>query len=310
MILNAAEQAPAEATAEQLAQAEEWLVGKGTGAGNRGGRPMDPARLRQAARRMFACVDAELAARHEAILLGRETRSAEAETYLALHDNGDGSFTGRFRVPELHGHLLRSALDRLTAPRRLSRDRHGDLVVDESALGHDHGAHVYETTGAAFCELLEHLPALGRQGHGANGCEVLVTLDLDALLTGLGAAGLDTGVAITAGEARRLACNAGLVPAVLDGDSLPLDLGRSRRLHSRTQRRALALLHHTCAVAGCSRPFAWCEIHHHRLSWHHGGPTDLDNALPLCGHHHRRAHDTRFHLRQRPDGEWTLRPRT
>ncbi len=310
VILNAAEQAPAEATAEQLAQAEEWLVGKGTGAGNRGGRPMDPARLRQAARRMFACVDAELAARHEAILLGRETRSAEAETYLALHDNGDGSFTGRFRVPELHGHLLRSALDRLTAPRRLSRDRHGGLVVDESALGHDHGAHVYETTGAAFCELLEHLPALGWQGHGANGCEVLVTLDLGALLTGLGAAGLDTGVAITAGEARRLACNAGLVPAVLDGDSLPLDLGRSRRLHSRTQRRALALLHHTCAVAGCSRPFAWCEIHHHRLSWHHGGPTDLDNALPLCGHHHRRAHDTHFHLRQRPDGEWTLRPRT
>jgi hypothetical protein len=137
-----------------------------------------------------------------------------------------------------------------------------------------------------------------------------VTIDLDALLTGLGAAGLDTGIAIPAGEARRLACTAGLVPAVLGGDSVPLDLGRSRRLYTRSQRRALALAHDTCAVAGCTRPFAWCEIHHHRLSWAKGGRTDLDDALPLCGHHHRRAHDTRFDLRRRPDGEYTFHRRT
>ena len=49
-----------------------------------------------------------------------------------------GSYSGRFRIPELHGHLLKAALDRLTAPRRrLSRDHAGDLVTDESALGHD-----------------------------------------------------------------------------------------------------------------------------------------------------------------------------
>jgi len=310
VIVNAAEQAPVEATPDQVAQAEGWLVSKATGAGTRSGRGMDAKRLRQAARRMFATIDYELASRHEAILLGREARTAENETYLALHDNGDGSYTGRFRIPELHGHLLKSALDRLTAPRRLGRDRHGDLVRDESALGHNNGASVYETQGAAWCELIEHLPTQGWPGHGGNGCEVLVTLDLAALTTGLGAAGLDTGVAITAGEARRLACNAGLVPAVLDGDSMPLDLGRSRRLHSRSQRRALALIHDTCAMAGCRRPFAWCEIHHHRLSWGRNGRTDLDNGLPLCGHHHRRAHDTRFDLRQRPDGEWAFHRRT
>ncbi|HEY1325123.1 MAG TPA: DUF222 domain-containing protein, partial [Streptosporangiaceae bacterium] len=310
VIVNAAEQAPAEATVAQVSQAEEWLVAKATGAGTRSGRPMNAKQLRQAARRMFATIDAELAARHEAILLGRETRSAEAETFLALHDNGDGSFSGKFRIPELHGQLLSQALDRLTAPRRLSRDRAGETVVDVSAPGTNCGANVYETHGAAFCELLEHLPTRGWPGHGGNGCEVLVKIDLDALLTGLGAAGLDTGVAITAGEARRLACNAGLVPAVLGSASVPLDLGRSARLHSRSQRRALALIHDTCAVAGCQRPFAWCEIHHHRLSWSAGGRTDLDNGLPLCGHHHRRAHDTRFDLRQRPDGEWAFHRRT
>lgn len=201
-------------------------------------------------------------------------------------------------------------MDRLTAPRRLSRDAKGDPVLDVSAPGHDWGANVYQTRGAAWCELIEHLPTLGWPGHGGNGCQVLVKIDLDALLTGLGVAGLDGGVAITASEARRLACNAGLIPAVLDGDSMPLDLGRTRRRHSRSQRRALALIHHTCAVAGCTRPFAWCEIHHHRLSWAKGGHTDLDNALPLCGHHHQRAHDTGFDLRQRPDGQWTYHPRT
>jgi hypothetical protein len=291
-------------------QAEEWLVARATGAGTRTGRGLDAKRLRQAARRMFAAIDHDLAVRHEAILLGRETRSAEAETFFALHDNGDGSYSGRFRVPELHGHLLTQVLDRLTAPRRLSRDQHGGLVVDQTAPGTANGANIYETWGAALCELIEHLPAEGWPGRGGNGCEVIVKLDLDALLSGLGSAGLDGGVAVTAGVARRLACNAGLVPAVLGGESVPLDLGRSRRLHSRHQRRALAILHDTCAVAGCQRPFAWCEIHHHRLSWAHGGRTDLANGLPLCGHHHRAAHDTRFDLRRRPDGEWAFHRRT
>jgi hypothetical protein len=315
VIVNAAEQAPVEATAEQVTAAEEWLVARATGAGTRSGRPTDAKRLRQTARRMFAALDVELADRHEAILLGRESRSAEVETFFALHDNGDGTYSGRFRIPELHGHLLSQTMDRLTAPRRLGRDKHGDLVVDESAPGTGNGASVYETCGTALCELIEHLPALGWTGAGGNGCEVIVRLDLEALLHGLDAAGagvahLDGGVAITAGDARRLACGAGLIPAVLDGDSMPLDLGRSRRLHSASQRRALALRHDTCAVAGCTRPFAWCEIHHHQLSWGKGGRTDLDNGLPLCGHHHRRAHDARFHLRSRPDGEWVLHRRT
>ena len=330
VILSAAEQAPAEATPGQLRLAEQWLVDQATGAGTRTGRSLDAKRLRQAARRMFARIDPELASRHEAILLGRETRSAEAETFLALHDNGDGSYTGRFRIPELHGHLLTQVLDRLTAPRRLTHDRSGTALVDESAPGHDGGMNAYERYGAALCELIEHLPTQGwtgpgdhghggnghggnghgGNGHGGNGCEILVRIDLEALLTGLGTAGLDTGVAITAGEARRLACNAGLVPAVLDSDSMPLDLGRSRRLHSRTQRRALALLHDTCAITGCQRPFAWCEIHHPHLSWGHGGATDLHNGLPLCGHHHRRAHDPTFDLRRRPDGEWSYHRRT
>ncbi len=140
VIVNAAEQAPVEATTAQVGLAERWLVDRATGAASRTGRGLDARRLRQTARRMFAPVDPVLAARHEAILLGRESRTAQAETFLTLHDNGDGSYSGRFRIPELSGHLLRQALDRLTSPRRLTRDRTGHPVTDPSAPGADWGS--------------------------------------------------------------------------------------------------------------------------------------------------------------------------
>ncbi|WP_406832976.1 HNH endonuclease signature motif containing protein [Pedococcus sp. KACC 23699] len=41
------------------------------------------------------------------------------------------------------------------------------------------------------------------------------------------------------------------------------------------------------------RPYAWSELHHED-PWSQGGRTDLAKAVPLCGHHHRRAHDPRY----------------
>ncbi|WP_162799345.1 HNH endonuclease signature motif containing protein [Nocardioides sp. 616] len=300
VIVNAAEQAPARATPEQLRAAEEVLVGKATGEGTRSGRGMNATRLRQAARRMFDPVDPELADEHEQAMLTRERKGAEVETYLSLHDNGDGTWSGRFRIPELHGNLLDTVLGRLTSPRRVGRDNNGRPVVDETAPGIGESVSFPEVQGAALCELIEHLPSTGHAGATAS---VLVTMDLAGLLDGIGAARLESGVRVTAGEARRLACEAGLVPAVLGGRSEPLDLGRERRLHSTAQRRALSLVHDSCAVAGCERPFSWCEVHHHRLAWSQGGRTNLGNGLPLCGHHHRRAHDPGWDLREHTSGE-------
>ena len=40
---------------------------------------------------------------------------------------------------------------------------------------------------------------------------------------------------------------------------------------------------------------------HHVWFWEHGGPTDLDNLLPVCSRHHHAVHDEGWTLKLLPD---------
>ena len=142
--------------------------------------------------------------------------------------------------------------------------------------------------GQAFGELIEHLPVDRLPQAGGVAATVTVMIDYDRLVDQVGSATTSTGTRVSAGQARRLACNAGIVPAVLGGDSVCLDLGRTRRLHSRHQRIALGLTQQGCVWPDCDRPPAWTEIHHLH-PWSAGGTTDLHAAM-LCPRHHRLAH--------------------
>jgi hypothetical protein len=292
VIVQAAEKLPDGVTDEQRRAAEVGLVAKAVDG-------MDARRLRQAARRMLSVVSTELADRHEAVLLEAEERRAEHETWMRLYDNGDGTFSGRFTIPEFHGHLLRAALERLTAPNRLSRNKAGELVEDDTLVGEGTTLPYPERMGLGLTELIEHLPTDGFHRIAAT---ILVRLDYQHLLDGLASARIDTGTHISAGVARRLACDAGIVPVVLGGRSEPLDVGFLQRFHTAAMRRGLSIKHDTCATEGCERPFAWCDMHH-RHAWSRGGRTSLASGIPLCPYHHRRAHDNRFDLSVLPTGE-------
>jgi hypothetical protein len=138
----------------------------------------------------------------------------------------------------------------------------------------------------------------------------VVTIDHDKLDHDLAVAGLTTGTPITASQARRLACGAGILPAVLDGRSQPLDLGRTKRLFTSTQRKAMAIRDRHCRAEGCDVPAAWCEAHHAAKPWTAGGNTDLADGVLLCSFHHHRAHDTRYDTTRLPNGQMRYHRRT
>jgi hypothetical protein len=128
--------------------------------------------------------------------------------------------------------------------------------------------------------------------------EVVVHIDHKTLTSG---AHLDSvceysdGGFLPIATARRYACDAKILPIVLNGQSVPLDVGRSQRLATPEQRAALRAMYRTCAIDGCDRKFDDCEIHH-LLKWILGGHTKLSNLLPVCTHHHHRAHEGRWRL--------------
>jgi hypothetical protein len=141
----------------------------------------------------------------------------------------------------------------------------------------------------------------------------VVTVDIETLLSGLGTAGLDTGEQISAGLARRLACEAGVIPAVVrrlvDGRSVVLDVGRKRRLHTEAQRVVLAIEQGGCTAEGCTRPPGWCHAHH-ELPWSGGGATSVANGRLLCPYHHGKAHSSRYDARPLPNGRLAFHRRT
>jgi hypothetical protein len=86
-----------------------------------------------------------------------------------------------------------------------------------------------------------------------------------------------------------LACTHDILPAVLGGDSVPLDWGRTKRLFTQDQREALAVIDGGCTAPGCDRPPSWCETQHTQRWWANTGETNLDNGTLHCSAHHHQA---------------------
>jgi hypothetical protein len=68
--------------------------------------------------------------------------------------------------------------------------------------------------GQAFLALLENIPTSHLPRHGGTATTLTITLDHDTLVSGVGVATTSTGQRITAGQARRLACQAGIIPGL------------------------------------------------------------------------------------------------
>ena len=141
--------------------------------------------------------------------------------------------------------------------------------------------------------------------HGGDRPQIVVSIPWLELRDGLSAGQLSTatvnGAPITPAIARRIACDAGIIPAVLGGPSEILDLGRSQRSFSRAQRRAAALRDKGCVFPQCQAGLERCQLHHLNF-WEFGGQTNLHDSAYLCTFHHWLVHHTNWIISRNAQG--------
>ncbi|GAA2471239.1 hypothetical protein GCM10009858_05750 [Terrabacter carboxydivorans] len=198
--------------------------------------------------------------------------------------------------------ILKSAIDPLSVPRP-EKDEHGRTLQQD------------ERTPArrrldALLEIVQRGVASAAGVPTTDKAKVVVLIDLDTMLSDLresvgddlpepfrrtgsrrsGSGSALSGDVLSPGVVRRMACDAEIIPVVLGGDSQPLDVGRSERLHTRAQRLAITVRDRECTWAGCTVPASWCDVHH-TIHWSRGGHTSVDTGALLCRKHHTEVHD-------------------
>jgi uncharacterized protein DUF222 len=203
----------------------------------------------------------------------------------------DGHYSASGLIDPATGELVRAALDAHNA--KCGPD---DLRTPQRR-DHDALATVARTS----------LESADQPSFGGSPVGVMVTIPYDVLEGRLREAWLTlpSGMRISPETARRLACDAVILPVVLGSKSEVLDIGRTTRQWTSAQRRAAWLEQGGgCAFPKCQRR---CVELHHIEWWSLGGHTSLDNGAWLCAFHHWLVHDGGWTLSRGPDRSfvWT-----
>jgi hypothetical protein len=273
-----------------MAGAADWVAGRP------GNQRVDEERMLAVARKgsLKHFRDAIESFRHEADAKGFLLDHINAVDWRRLRlTSGEGgcvSLSGSFDAEG--GATIRTALETLAAPRGPDDDRpRAKRMAD------------------ALVELSHHILGLddfapkraGRRPH------VVVTTSLETLLAvrGAPAADIEMGASIPGEAVRRIACDANVMRLVFDAKSVVMDMGRSRRVASESQRRAVAVRDRGCVWPGCDRPPSWCDVHHVK-HWLNFGRTEVDNLVMLCHRHHWLAHEGGWQLALDDDARVTV----
>ena len=221
VIARALEELPAqEVGPEAVVRAEEALIEYAA--------TYAPRELRRLGRRILEVAAPDTCDQAEGRALEREERRAAAVASLSLRRLGDGTTRITGRLPDAVADRLRTYLEAHTSPRHRGVGE-GDRVSPR------------QRSAQAFGAFLEAADPARMPLHGGDATSLFVTISLETLQSQLPGAGLVGEEPVSAGEVRRLACTARIIPVVLGGASEILDLGRSRRLFSPPQRKAMAV---------------------------------------------------------------------
>lgn len=254
----------------------------------------------------------------EAESVAREAERLAEQRWIRVHTAADGTSSGRWRgldpigtaalVAFLHHAGARSAP---SATEVSGGDGLADVEVLVGGAGPaaeaDPATSDRRTRAQRQLDAFSTLARLALSSADLPGSEgarrplLVVTAEYDVLAGRLRGGALETGHPIPEHQVRRLACDADLLPAVLGGASVAVDLGRTQRLFSIAQRRALQLRDGGCTFPGCQASARECEAHHMQ-HWEDGGLTELANSALVCDYHHARAHREGWTARLAADG--------
>ncbi|UOY00660.1 HNH endonuclease signature motif containing protein [Blastococcus sp. PRF04-17] len=251
----------------------------------------------------------------EAAKPGAEWRQQVEQSFHAWTDD-EGYLTLKVRMPAEAGAALMAAIDSLaerearreraqskkaTAAQDTIRAAGGQVDRDvEKRCGDDEAVGLArERTAArriaalgALGALAEARVAMDRRPGDPPRREVVIHVDAGVLAddAAAGRAHFEGGPALTAAQARRLACEATAV-VMLEKDHEPLAHGRRKRRATKAQRRVLLRRDGGCARPGCPETRVERLHAHHMRHWLFGGPTDVSNLVLLCDVDHGLVHD-------------------
>ncbi|MCD2187976.1 DUF222 domain-containing protein [Actinomycetospora soli] len=148
---------------------------------------------------------------------------------------------------------------------------------------------------------------------GRERITLTVTLDYETLRqqladTSTALALLGDSTWIRPDTARRLACDADIIPMLLGSKGEVLDVGRKTRSIPTATARAITRRDRHCAFPGCRRRARHSEIHH-IIHWANGGHTEPDNLVCLCRYHHDLVHHSGWDVHMTDHMPW-FRPPT
>ena len=230
----------------------------------------------------------------------------------------DGMARGRYALPPLQLGVFLAAVDSILSPRTPdpapataktaagAESADGDVQAEPAQSFSNEPAAVDPRTAEqklldavmTLIDMAAASPAASRLNGAAP--TVNVHVSLDDLTAGRGVGWIDGSTEpIPISAVNQLQCDGDTVLTVLGREGQVLSHGKTRRLATRRQRRALAARDGGCVMPGCTVPPSRCQAHH-VVPWvSHTflpGRTDIDNLALLCPFHHSTIHTSAWQL--------------
>ncbi|SMQ73787.1 HNH endonuclease signature motif containing protein [Agreia sp. VKM Ac-1783] len=237
----------------------------------------------------------------------------------------DGMARGRYALPPLQLGVFLAAVDSVLSPRTVSPetptddDAHPDVTV-----GHDERRSARESDNADEADeadevnppdersyeqkLLDAVMTLIEMAAGSpsasllNGAAPTVNVHVTAkdLESGRGVGWIDgSSEPIPISTVAMLQCTGDTIVSLFGTNGEILNHGKTQRVATRKQRRALAARDGGCVFPGCHHPPSRCQAHH-VIPWvsenFTAGATDVDNMALLCAFHHSTIHSSAWQL--------------